>query len=137
MKVARSGRIQIQEIPDAARGSITVFERGLPFSVKRVYAIHGVTDLRAVRGGHAHKKNDQALFMLKGALTLNLDDGVIQESVRVAAGEAGVLLRPMLWHSMSDFTEDAIALVLASEPYDESDYIRDYEEFKKHESPVQ
>lgn len=136
LSVSRSGWVIPQEIPGGDKGSITVLEKGLPFSVKRIYAIHDVVDASTVRGGHAHKKNDQALFMLKGSLTLHLDDGKTKESVRVEAGGPGILLRPLLWHSMSDFTPDAIALVLASELYDESDYLREYDAFKAYESTL-
>ncbi len=133
MKVQNSGRITPKRIGEQARGTLAIFDApGVPFAIKRIYTIQDVSNPVVVRGGHAHKKNDQALFVLQGALTLHLDDGRTKEDVRVSADGDGVRLGPMLWHSMSAFTPDAIALVLASEPYDESDYIRDYDEFKKH-----
>jgi hypothetical protein len=135
--VKNSGKIAPQRINQSERGSLAIFEPPLlPFDIKRVYVIHGVTDGKAVRGGHAHKENDQAIFMLQGAVTLHLDDGEKEESVRIVAGEDGVRLGKMLWHSMSDFTPDAIAIVFASRPYEADDYLHDHEEFKKHAGTV-
>src|SRR3989344_5750506 len=71
-------------------------------------------------------------LIIVGELILHLDDGSSQQTLRLSGKTDGVRLGPMLWHSMSDFTPDCVALLVASLPYDESDYIRDYEEFKKY-----
>ena len=128
-------RISRKQVNDE-RGKLFVLEDAtLPFAIRRVYAISGVAT-GATRGGHAHRKTDQALFVLSGSLTLNTDDGTHTESIPVAASEDGVRLPPMLWHTMSDFSPDCVALVAASLPYDEADYIRSYDDFKKYAGTV-
>ena len=133
IRVKNSGFVPRSSIEEGGRGSLLVVEGGqMPFTMARVYAVHGVREPGAARGAHAHKKTDQAIFIIAGELTLHLDDGSSQQSLRLREKEDGVRLGPMLWHSMSDFTPDCVALLVASLPYDESDYIRDYEEFKKY-----
>ena len=137
IRVKNSGLVPRSSIEEGGRGSLLVVEGGqMPFAMARVYAIHGVSELGAVRGMHAHKKTDQAIFIIVGELILHLDDGSSQQTLRLSGKTDGVRLGPMLWHSMSDFTPDCVALLVASLPYDESDYIRDYEEFKKYAGAV-
>jgi len=124
-------RIDATFVPQGARGTLWAIEDAkAPFPIRRVYAVHSVADTNITRGGHAHKETDQVFFVTAGALTLNLDDGTNTATLRLSAGEPGVRLPPRLWHTMEAFTPDAVALVLASHPYDESDYLRNYDDFK-------
>jgi dTDP-4-dehydrorhamnose 3,5-epimerase-like enzyme len=114
------------------RGSLVVLDKtsGLPFEIKRVYYLFGTA--RAVsRGFHAHKKLHQIAFCISGCCRMVLDDGVNKEDFLMKSPSIGVDLPPMIWHEMHDFSDDCILLVLASDYYDEEDYIRDYSEFKR------
>jgi len=83
----------------------------------------------AIRGKHAHKKLEQVLFCISGSFKLNLDDGENQMEFLVYKPNVGVYLGVDLWHSMTDFSSNCIFFVLASDYYNESDYIRNYSEF--------
>ena len=115
-----------------ARGSLVVLDKssGIPFEMKRVYYLFGMTGGLS-RGFHAHKKLHQIVFCISGSCCLVVDDGITKEDVLLDSPNVGIDLPPMLWHEMHDFTADCVLLVVASDEYDEMDYIRDYEEFKK------
>lgn len=81
------------------------------------------------RGKHAHKSLKQVLFCPCGACTISLDDGTEVREVRLDKSTEGLLVEACVWREMYDFTPDAVLMVLASDYYDESDYIRDYDEF--------
>jgi dTDP-4-dehydrorhamnose 3,5-epimerase-like enzyme len=102
----------------------------IPFDIKRVYYIlkskPGIS-----RGLHAHKKLQQVFFCIQGSMKMVLDDGKKRKEVFLNKPNRGILLEPMVWHEMKQIKKDTIMLVLASDVYKESDYIRDYEEFKK------
>lgn len=114
------------------RGSMVVLDKssGIPFDIKRVYYLFGMTGGLS-RGFHAHKKLHQIVFCISGSCCLVVDDGITKEDVLLDSPNVGIDLPPMLWHEMHDFTADCVLLVVASDEYDEMDYIRDYEEFKK------
>ncbi len=101
---------------------------GYLFPIKRVYYIFG-TKKRVARGFHAHKKLKQLAIVLKGSCTFVLDNGKKREEVHLTDATKGVFIEGVIWREMKNFSEDCILLVLASEYYDESDYIRDYDEF--------
>ena len=84
-----------------------------------------------VRGHHAHKSLEQILFCVHGSCTIHLDDGTETAEILLDKPYEGLYIANNLWREMYDFSEDAVLLVLASELYDESDYIRDYDEFLK------
>lgn len=115
------------------RGDLHVGEVGkhIPFVIQRFYVFTNVPP-DSVRGAHAHKRTEQALFCLRGSLKLLIDDGVMKRMHAVDTLSKGILLRSKVWHVLSDFSKDCLALVFASEPYDEADYIRDYQEFLEH-----
>jgi dTDP-4-dehydrorhamnose 3,5-epimerase-like enzyme len=123
--------IEIPRIVDAADGVITVAEgsRHVPFEIKRVYTIHSLNFRRSIRGRHAHKRLEQVLFCVNGSVVLDLDDGAARQSVRLCEPQIGVYLGPLLWHVMRRFSHRCVLLVLASDYFQESDYIRDYDEF--------
>lgn len=114
------------------RGSLAVGELGkqLPFEPKRFFVVHDVPS-RHVRGEHAHRKLHQFLVCLKGELSLVVDDGSRRQEVRLGGPEIGVHLPPMVWAVQYRFSPDAVLLVLASDPYDPNDYIRDYDEYRR------
>ena len=112
------------------RGQLVAIEglKDVPFSVKRVYYIYDT--LPGVRRGfHAHKQLEQALVCVHGSCKVLLDDGSDKETVVLDKPGEGLYITNAIWREMFDFSEDAVLLVLASEYYDESDYIRDYEAF--------
>ena len=116
------------------RGQLVALESSspeVPFEVKRVYYIYDTT-LGTVRGNHAHKDLKQVLICLSGACTIvcEMPDGSVSEH-RLDWPDRGLLIEGLVWRQMKNFSKDAVLMVLASEHYDESDYIRDYESFKK------
>lgn len=115
-----------------ARGQLVAIEghveNGLPFEIRRVYYMYD-TDENAVRGLHAHKKLEQVLICVHGSCKVTLDDGQERKTVELDDPEKGLYLQSCVWREMHDFSPEAVLLVLASEHYDESDYIRDYEEY--------
>lgn len=103
-------------------------EGGIPFAIRRVYYIYGTQpDIR--RGMHAHRHLDQVCVCVAGNCNFLLDDGIRRQVVRLDSPARGLYLSGVIWREMSDFSADCVLMVLASEHYDESDYIRDYDEF--------
>jgi hypothetical protein len=138
LQVKHSGTVDRTRVAEGGRGTLlAIEEKQLPFVIRRVYTISGVSDAGALRGEHAHKKTDQALFVVQGALTLHLDDGTTAQAIRLTSEDSGIRLGPLLWHSMSDLTTDCVALIAASLPYDGSDYIREYDAFKTYVGTIQ
>jgi dTDP-4-dehydrorhamnose 3,5-epimerase-like enzyme len=112
------------------RGSLVAIEanKHIPFDVKRVYYIFG-TQPGVSRGFHAHKNLQQLAVCVSGKCRMLLDDGINKESVWLDSPTKGLLIGNNVWREMHEFSDDCVLLVLASEHYDESDYIRDYSEF--------
>ena len=102
----------------------------VPFDVKRVYYIFG-TQAGVSRGFHAHRALQQVAVCVTGKCRMMLDDGQVREDVWLDSPTKGVLIGELIWREMHDFSTDCVLLVLASELYDESDYIRSYNEFKQ------
>lgn len=123
--------VDFQSLGDA-RGSLVAVEIGMdkavPFDIKRVYYIyhteHGVS-----RGYHAHRNLKQVAICVAGRCRMVLDNGKVREEVWLNSPTRGLLIEDLTWREMHDFSEDCILLVLASEHYDEADYIRDYDIF--------
>lgn len=124
--------IDLRKISDP-RGNLTPIEGGqdLPFDVKRVYYLYDVPSGQS-RGGHAHKALQQLIIAANGSFTLTLDDGQNKKSVTLNRPYQGLLIVPGIWRVLDDFSSGAVLLCLASEHYDEADYIRNYREFKKY-----
>lgn len=112
------------------RGSLIAIEQGYnaPFEIKRVYYIFD-TKKGVERGFHAHINLKQIAIAVKGTCTFVLDDGKKREEVKLDNQNQGLFIEGLIWREMKDFSEDCVLVVLASEHYDESDYIRDYQEF--------
>ncbi|MBO5846142.1 MAG: WxcM-like domain-containing protein [Bacteroidales bacterium] len=114
----------------ARKGDICVVEnaRTVPFDIKRLYYLYDVP-ADAVRGGHAHKRLYQLLIAASGSFTVRLDDGKEQRSVSLKRPYQALLIKPGIWREVDDFSSGSVCMVLASELYDESDYIRNYQAF--------
>lgn len=112
------------------RGSLVVAEssKNIPFEVKRLYYIFDAKP-NVPRGFHAHKKLSQVAFCIKGKCKMLMDDGIRKKEVWIDQANKGLVIPPMVWHEMHEFSEDCLMLVLASDHYDESDYLRSYQEF--------
>ncbi|MEL0638708.1 FdtA/QdtA family cupin domain-containing protein [Marinomonas sp. TI.3.20] len=124
--------VQLIDFPPLGddRGSLVALEanKSIPFDIKRVYYIFG-TEQGVARGFHAHKELKQVAVCVTGRCRMVLDDGKHREEVWLDSPTKGILIEDMIWREMHDFSEDCVLLVLASEYYDESDYIRDYDQF--------
>lgn len=116
------------------RGRLVVIESdkedGVPFEIKRVFYIYG-SDGQVVRGQHANKKSEFVLINLAGQSKVRIDNGSEQTVVILDKPHMGVYLPRMVWKDMYDFSEDSVLLVISNEHYDGTEYIRNYEEFKK------
>ena len=112
-------------------GSLSFFEwnKDIPFGVKRVYYIYGIKDTKCIRGEHAHYETEQVMFVLKWSLRMVFDDWYEKEEMILDKPNEWILIPKMMWHTMDQFSEDCIVLVVASSWYDEKDYIRNYEDF--------
>lgn len=114
------------------RGLLIALEenKNIPFNIKRVYYI--IETKNGVRRGfHAHKKLEQVAICVTGSCSLLLDNGKSKESVLLNSSENGLIINKMVWHEMYDFSKNCVLIVLASDFYDESDYIRNYDDFLK------
>lgn len=113
-------------------GNITPVQNSVdvPFDIKRVFYLYDVPGGLS-RGAHAHKRCHQFLIAASGSFEVLLDDGKIQRTVQLNRPYVGLHIPPMIWASEVNFSSGAICLVLASEVYQETDYLRDYNEFKK------
>ena len=112
------------------RGSLVALEsnRCVPFDIKRVYYIFGTKE-GVSRGFHAHRNLKQVAICLTGSCRFVLDNGTLREELILNGTEKGILIEGLIWREMHDFSPDCILMVLASDYYDELDYIRDYNVF--------
>lgn len=120
--------ITLPKITDP-RGNLTVAEGSdVPFPIRRVYWVYDVPGGES-RGGHAHKRLWQLLVATSGSFTVTLDDGHRCETYLLNHPWQGLIIRNSTWRTLDDFSSGAVCLCLASEEFDEDDYIRDYEQF--------
>jgi dTDP-4-dehydrorhamnose 3,5-epimerase-like enzyme len=112
------------------RGSLVVAEASgsCPFPIRRVFWVVG-TSPGVSRGFHAHVESRQLAVCVAGACSMLMDDGKSRETVRLDSPDKALLIEPMVWHEMHDFTTDCVLLVMSDATYDESDYIRDKARF--------
>jgi len=112
------------------RGMLVALEecKEIPFRIKRVYYMFD-TKNGVRRGYHAHKSLEQILICVHGKCMIHLDDGYEIKEVCLDNPDSGLYIANNIWREMYNFSEDAVLMVLASEVYDESDYIRDYQKF--------
>ena len=116
-----------------ARGQLVAVEanKDIPFEVKRVYYMYDTTP-GVARGHHAHKELEQILICVHGSCKILLDNGKEKETVVLDEPNKGLYISSDMWRVMYDFSPDAVLMVMASTYYEESDYIRDYDEFLKY-----
>lgn len=112
------------------RGNLIALEgnRNIPFAIKRVYYMTGMSSDHP-RGFHAHKRLQQVAICVAGRCRMVLDDGFVRSEAWLDSPNSGILIGNMTWREMHDFSSNCVLLVLASELYDEADYIRNYDEF--------
>ena len=123
--------VKLQKITDP-RGNLTVVQRGnsLPFDLKRAYWIYDVP-AGEERGGHSHLAMHQLLVAVSGSFNVNVCDGDNWRTFTLNRPFEGLLIPPGLWRTLDNFASGSVCLSLVSTDYDESDYIRDFEEFKR------
>lgn len=111
-------------------GNLTVVEDNneVPFKIKRVYYLYDIPGGEE-RGGHAHKALYQLIVAISGSFTVNITDGKRKKSVTLNRPYEGLLIMPGIWRTLDNFSSGSVCAVIASEHYDESDYIRNYDEF--------
>lgn len=124
--------IKLTDLPSFRdeRGGLIAIEsdQSIPFQIQRLYYIFD-TQSGVARGFHAHYNLKQVAVCVKGSCRMILDDGQHREEVRLDSPTKGLIIGNMVWREMHDFSDDCVLLVLASEHYNEADYIRDYDEF--------
>lgn len=115
------------------RGQLIALEefKNIPFPIRRVYYMYDTVE-GVSRGHHAHKSLKQILICIHGSCRIRLDNGKEQEIILLDKPNEGLFVSNTIWREMFDFSPDAVLMVLASELYDESDYIRNYDEFLKY-----
>lgn len=127
-----SGYCKIIELPKIhdTRGDLTFVEGGvhLPFDIRRVYYLYNIP-VDSERGGHAHKELEQVVFALSGSFRIQVDDGYQKKIYELRDPRKGLYISRLIWREMTDFSQGAVCMVLASHYYDEADYYRDYGEF--------
>ncbi len=123
--------INFQPLGDE-RGSLVALEgnKSVPFDIKRVYYIFGTKE-GVSRGFHAHRNLKQVVVCVAGSCRFVLDNGKSREEIILDSAATGLVIEDLTWREMHDFSQDCVLLVLASEYYDEADYIRDYQKFLK------
>ncbi len=123
---------RIVEFPVVAdpRGNLTFIENSshIPFEIRRVYYLYDVPG-GASRAGHAHKQLQQVLIAMSGSFDVELDDGHEKRKFHLNRSYYGLYISPMVWREIDNFSSGSVCMALASLPYDEADYFRDYDEF--------
>jgi hypothetical protein len=129
--VKNSGYVELKKIVDARDGVLCIMEgcRDIPFDIKRVYYITHIENDVSIRGRHAHHTLKQVIFCISGSFVLSLDDGAIKQDIMMRQNNLGVILGNHLWHTMHDFSNGCVLLIVASDYYEEADYIRNYDDF--------
>ena len=126
------GQIRLLEWKDLGdeRGHLVVVEGNMdiPFEIKRIFYIYGSDDT-VVRGQHANRLSEFVMINVSGTSKVKVDNGEESRVIELNRPRMGLYLKNNIWKDMYDFSADSILLVLASEHYDESEYIRDYQEF--------
>ena len=127
--------IELDKHHSDRKGNISVVEnsKDVPFDVKRTYYLYDVPGGES-RGGHAHKELSQLIVAASGSFTVTLDDGNVKRTFTLNRPYQGLYLVPGIWRTLDDFSSGAVCLVLASEGYDEADYIRDYDKFLEYKN---
>jgi len=126
-------KIELIDIPkiENSLGNIAVVENDvIPFAIKRVYYLYDIPS-SASRGGHSHKNLQQVLIAISGSFDVVLKDGISETTITLNKPDKGLLIKNNTWRELENFSSGAVCLVLASQVFDEEDYIRDFNEFMK------
>lgn len=123
--------VELPKIIDQ-RGNLTFVEGGrhIPFDPKRVYYLYDVPG-GAARGGHAHQRLEQFVVAANGSFTVITDDGTTRKEFYLNRSYYGLYIPTLIWREIDNFSSGSVCLVLASRLYEEDDYIRDFDEFKR------
>jgi hypothetical protein len=121
--------VELPKIHDP-RGNLTFLEAGrhVPFAIRRAYWIYGVPGGEK-RGGHAYRELREMIIALSGSFEVHLDDGTQRRSQLLSRGYVGLYVPNMIWRELESFSTNAVCLIVASRPYEESDYLRDHGAF--------
>ena len=132
--------LELPKIGNTQKGFLTPAEYGaeygerpqLPFTIGRAVWLHGLGP-GMVRGQHANRRSQQVFFCLTGSLDILADPGRVSQAqvYHLSEPHKGLYMAPLVWRTLQNFERNSVVLILSSEPYDEADYIRDYQEFKK------
>jgi hypothetical protein len=127
MSLAHVRLLELPNIEDD-RGILTAMEAciDVPFEIRRVFFLHGV---RAPRGGHAHRSSRQLLVPVAGSFRLEVSDAGNTESYQLAEPHRGLYIPPLIWAHLDSFSANAVCLVLTDTPFDQDEYIREWDEF--------
>ena len=122
-------KLELPKIIDT-RGNLTYIENEnqIPFQIKRIFYIYDVAN-GAPRGAHAHRELEQFIIAISGSFDIELKDGKSINNFTLTNPQSGLYIPPMTWVNLGNFSNGAVCLVLTSAPYDEADYIRDYDVF--------
>ena len=128
----KNGFANLVELPVVTdpRGDLTFIEgeNHIPFLIRRVYYLYNVP-VDAERGGHAHHELEQVVFALSGSFRIKIDNGSTKSEYWLSNPQKGLYINKLIWREMDCFSQGAVCMVLASHPYDESDYLREYDDF--------
>jgi len=131
MSLADCKLVNLPKIADP-RGNLTFIETGrhIPFEIRRVYYLYDVPG-GGERGGHAHKELSQLIVAMSGSFDVILSDGCEKQRFHLNRSYYGLYVCPMIWRELDNFSSGSVCMVLASNFYDESDYYRDYETYRR------
>ena len=125
-------QVRLIELPRVhdPRGDLTPIESGrtVPFEIARIYYLYNVP-VDAVRGGHAHKRNEGVIIALSGSFRVTVDDGKVRSRHWLRDPRQGLYVGRMVWRELDSFSQGAVSMVLASHHYDANDYYRNYDDF--------
>ena len=129
MPISNCRIINLPKICDD-RGNLTFIENlnHIPFDIRRVYYLYNIPETKS-RGAHGHIGLEQLVIAISGAFDITLDDADTKKTFHLNSPEYGLYVSKGIWRNINNFSTNAVCLVLASHPYDESDYIRNYDEF--------
>lgn len=132
------GLLELDRHHSRRKGDLSVVQNGdgLPFDVRRVFYLYDVP-AGSARGGHAHYRTAQMIVAVSGSFSLLLDDGTMKRTVVLNRPFLAVHVPAGIWNELYDFSSGAVALVLASDAFDEADYIRDYRTFRRSRATLQ
>lgn len=121
--------VSLPKISDL-RGSLTFIEGNnhIPFDIKRIYYLYNIPE-NAERGAHGHKELQQLIIAVSGSFDVILDDGSERKTFQLNSPDSGLYVCPGMWRDIVNVSQNAVCLVLASQLYDENDYLRNYDDF--------